>query len=425
MMDNQRIYSNKFFVYSKRLKIMNINKPLDTILTATCPACGLLCDDVMIKHNQEKLEVSENTCAKSIQFFEQSLIQKSPRIKGRSVNLPAAITYAVQLLQHAKSPLFSGMSTDVQGFRAVFNLAQKTQASIRHIHAESSARNTQVMQSTGWYTTTLSEVKNRAEVIVCIGTNIITHNPRFFERFVWVKDSLFVKPDDRKIIYIGDNLNTQAGQSPHGQQTESLQCSSAQLPEVMASLRALVLDKKIKASEVGGIAIHTLQTLAETLKQSKYSVLAWCAKDLDYAHAELTIQNITETVNALNQTTRAAGLHVGGSDGDTSVNYANAWLTGFVLNNQFNTHDLTVWINSFSPEKAPPASSHPIIVIGNANTTFVTEPEVFIPIATPGLDSKGTLFRVDGTIALPLKKIRNTDMPTLAEIVHKIEEALV
>ena len=49
---------------------------------------------------------------------------------------------------------------------------------------------------------------------------------------------------------------------------------------------------------------------------------------------------------------------------------------------------------------------------------------VFIPIATPGLDCSGTLFRVDSAVILPLKKVRENDLPTLNDVVRQIEVLL-
>jgi formylmethanofuran dehydrogenase subunit B len=153
-------------------------------------------------------------------------------------------------------------------------------------------------------------------------------------------------------------------------------------------------------------------------------VLAWIAKDLDFPHAELTIQNITETVSILNQTTRAAGLPLGGSDGDSSTNNAHTWLSGLALNNAHVEHDCMVWVNSFSAEKQPPQTNKPLIAFGNTDSKFATEPDVFIPIASPGMDSNGTLFRVDSSVILPLKKLRENDLPTLNEVVNRIEGLL-
>ena len=356
-----------------------------------------------------------------------------------------AITHTAKLLKASQQPLFAGLSTDVQGFRALYNLAQKTNARLQHMNAQSTARNMKVLQSTGWQTTTLTEVKNRADVIVCIGSDIVSHNPRFFERFINV-DGMFVNAKQREVIFIGENLESTAGILPNTTPASLLACKAVDLPEITLVLRALVTDKKLKATEVAGVKISDLQAIANKLKTAKYAVLAWVAKDLDFAHAELTIQNITETVAILNNTTRAAGLPLGGSDGDTSVNNANTWLSGLTLNDEAVEHDLMIWVNSFNMEKLPPESDKPLIVIGNANlagaacsreATLLNDeaksrlqaaptksPAVFIPIATPGLDCSGTLFRVDSSVILPLKKIRENALPTLSEVVRGIEALL-
>ena len=51
-------------------------------------------------------------------------------------------------------------------------------------------------------------------------------------------------------------------------------------------------------------------------------------------------------------------------------------------------------------------------------------PDVYIPIATPGLDCSGTLFRVDSAVILPLKKVRENALPTLSEVVSAIEKLI-
>ncbi len=397
-------------------------------VVATCPACGLLCDDMSLEIKQSGIKVLNTNCTKSIQFFEQPLGETTPKINGESVTLQQAISHAVTLLKSSKNPLFAGLSSDVQGFRAVYSLAQKTNGHLQHLNSESMARNMAVLQSTGWQTTTLTEVKNRADVLMCIGTDIVSHNTRFFERFIWLSQdssAMFTDSSKREVIYIGENLNTQAGVSPDGKQPTSINCSQSDLPEILAVLRALIAGKKLKMQTVAGVQVSGLLAIADKLKQAKYAVLAWIAKDLDYAHAELTIQTITETVALLNsQTSRAAGLSLGGSDGDTSANNANTWLSGFSLNDDKFDHDAMVWTNSFSANKLPGKTDFPLIVLGNANTTFEQIPDVFIPIATPGLDCVGTSFRVDSAVILPLKKVRENKLLTLSEVVTQIEALL-
>ena len=393
-------------------------------MIATCPACGLLCDDVLIENNNNKINVLTKGCEKTVRFFEQALIDTSPQIYGKPVMLQQAIAHATKLLKASQQPLFAGLSTDVQGFRALYNLAQKTNASLQHMNAQSTARNMKVLQSTGWQTTTLTEVKNRADVIVCIGTDILSHNPRFFERFVDC-DGMFISAKQREIIFIGENIDIEAEISPKATPSSLLACRAVDLPEITMVLRALVADKTLTATEVAGVKVSDLQTVADKLKQAKYAVLAWVAKDLDFPHAELTIQNITETVAILNQTTRAAGLPLGGSDGDTTANNANTWLSGLALNDQVVEHDLVVWVSSLNGDKWPPKpDKKPLVVLSNSNFSYSTVPDVFIPIATPGLHCSGTLFRVDSSVILPLKKICENDLPTLSEVVSKIEALL-
>ena len=422
-------------------------------ITATCPACGLLCDDVLVENNNNKIKVLNTNCQKAITFFEEPFDDATPQINGKPASLQQAISHAAKLIKASQQPLFAGLSTDVAGFRSLYHLSQKTNGSLQHINAASMARNLKVLQSTGWQTTTLTEVKNRADVIVCFG-DVTTHNPRFFERFVDV-DGMFISAKQRKIIFIGGNI--QKADAPAGAWVlacrpalESSSPVAIDLPDITLVLRALVAGKTLKATEVAGIKVSDLQIVADVLKTAQYAVLAWVAKDLDFAHAELSIQNITETVTILNNTTRAAGLPLGGSDGDTSANNANTWLSGLALNddalNNKDLHDLMVWVNSFGSDKQPPKTDKPLIIIGNANivgaafsreATFLNDeklsrlqaaptnsPTIFIPIATPGLDCSSTLFRVDSAVVLPLKKLRENDLPTLGEVLGVIEALL-
>ncbi len=397
--------------------------------TAICPACGLLCDDIKLESNNNKIKVlsagNKKRCEKAVRFFEQPLNDATPQINGKPASLQQAIAHAAKLIKTSQQPLFAGLSTDVAGFRSLYHLSQKTNASLQHINAQSTARNMKVLQSTGWQTTTLTEVKNRADVIVCFG-DVAKHNPRFFERFVNI-DGMFVTAKQREIIFIGEKNIKYDALQPSIHEA----CRVDDLPEITIVLRALVAGKMLKISEVAGVKVRDLQAVADKLKTAKYAVLAWVAKDLDFPHAELTIQNITETVAILNQTTRAAGLPLGGSDGDTSANNAHTWLNGKVhadlgaTNSPSTKPDLQVWVNSFNPD-APPSVCHtPTIVLGNANTPWAEHAGVFIPVATPGLDCTGSLFRVDGAVTLPLKKVRANDLPTLSEVVSQIEAALI
>ena len=329
--------------------------------------------------------------------------------------------------------------------RSVLSLADKVGATLDHMNNYSSLRNTLVVQNSGWQVTTLTEVRNRVDLLVVVGTDIVSHNPRFFERNIWNKESMFGQDTaSREVVYLGgQNINTQAGVSPNGKQPTVLPCDLNRLPEVVATINAIVSGKKLAVTEVAGIKLTDLENLAEKLKAAKYSVVTWVSSDLNITHAELTVQSITELVIKLNAKTRSSGLPLGGSEGDYSVNQASTWTSGYPTRNRFTRKhpeydpyqfssdkmlangeaDALLWISSFNPDKTPPAVNIPTIVIGHANMV-AKDADVFIPVGTPGIDHKGTMFRIDSSVSLPLSQLRSSELPSLSEVIAAIEAAL-
>ena len=85
--------------------------------------------------------------------------------------------------------------------------------------------------------------------------------------------------------------------------------------------------------------------------------------------------------------------------------------------------DALFWVSSFNPDRTPPAARIPTVIFGHARMKLDKEPDVFIPIGTPGADHKGVMFRTDNVVSLPLQKLRNSTLPTLAEVLSAIEQA--
>jgi formylmethanofuran dehydrogenase subunit B len=406
-----------------------MNSPNNTALPIMhcCPACGLLCDDLLFTSSSPV--IIKNACAKSIHFFEKAFIDKAstPSIAGKPIDLNTAIQAVATILSKANQPLFAGLGTEVQGMRALMRLAEKTSATLDHIHSEGTIHNTLAMQNSGWQTTTLTEIKNRADVILAIGTDIVSSHPRFFEKLVWNTDSLFNKPKP-EVIYLGvaeQNTN---------------------LPEIMNALNALTnqknpLNKKPDSELVGGVTIAALKLILEKLKAAQYGVIVWSASSLKFPHAELTVQSITQLIAKLNETNRVTGLPLNSGDGDSSVNNTSTWLSGYPTRNRFtNTHaqydayhfsakrqlnscDTLLWVSTFNAH-LPPACDASTIVIGHPDMQFDKMPDVFIPVGIPGVDHAGTMFRMDSSVAMPLKKIRDTKLPTLSDVISQIETKL-
>lgn len=418
-----------------------------TVESVTCPFCGLLCDDLTVSRATDgALSVTQNGCQKSVTFFGRKPSTPAPRVDGKETSLASAVARAAEILANARTPLIGGLGTEVQGMRAVMSLADPAGATIDHMNSRGFMRNLQVIQNSGWQTCTLTEVRNRVDLLIVVATDVVSVYPRFFERQIWNKESMFGQDTStREVVYLGGrNLDTTAGVAPDGRKPDVLPCDLAQLPEVIATLRALAAGKKIHATEVAGIAVADLQKLADRLKAAQYSVVAWATGALDFPHAELTVQNITELVKTLNLTTRSSGLPLGGTDGEMNANQVSAWISGYPVRTSYASGhpeydpyhfaadkllasgeaDALFWISSFSPDRTPPATSVPTVVFGHADMKLEQEPAVFIPVGTPGVDHNGVYFRSDNVVSLPIDQLRQSALPSLSAVLTAIEQAL-
>ena len=376
------------------------------------PFCGISSDDLKIQATGNVIKVLENGDAVTRAGFEQVPTDTQPRIGGKNATLDQAVAAAAGYLRDARLPLFGGFGTDVNDTRAALSLADRCGAVLDQARAEGGLRNLLVLSDTGWVACTLAELKNRAEVVVVFGSDIEADFPRFFERFVWNKETLFGQDtSQREIIYIGRTPAGDASTSPSGRKAQVLPCSAESYPEVAAALNALARGVSLQAESIGGIAVTELQTVIDKLKAASYSVVTWAAGHLNYAHAELTVQQLCQAVVALNKSgaTRSAVLPLGGQDGDRTASQVFAWQTGYPTRISYargypeydpyhnstsrllanGEADVLVWVATINAKQTPPVASIPTIVIGRSGMVFEKEPEVFIPVGAPGIDHAG------------------------------------
>src|SRR3546814_654998 len=122
----------------------------------TCPFCGLACDDLTIEREGDRLSVREAGCARSRAQFERPQPAAEPQIDGNASDLESAVARAADLLQDSRLPLFAGLATDVDGMRAVMQLADRIGGVVDHAGSDALFRNLRTLQDSGWITTTLS-----------------------------------------------------------------------------------------------------------------------------------------------------------------------------------------------------------------------------------------------------------------------------
>ncbi|MCQ8183586.1 formylmethanofuran dehydrogenase subunit B [Methylomonas sp. SURF-1] len=410
------------------------------------PFCGIGTDDLTIRVDGVTLQVAANGCAVNTPAFEQPLTDSTPRIAGQAASLEAAVTKAAQLLRDTRQPVIGGCATDVNGMRALLALADKTGAVVDNINFNAARRNLLAMQDSGWMNTTLAEVKNRCDLLLIIGTDPEVFAPRFFEHFMWNEQAMFLEStDQRDVIYLGKTPAGKAPVSPSGKTPTVLACDDADLPDVVAVLSALIRNQPLQLETVGNIAVSALQKIADRLRQARYGVVLWSAGKLTFEHAELTVQAICNIVKDINmQGTRCSGLPLGGKEGDYTANQVCGWTTGYPARVNFakgypeydpflfdsqamianGEADALVWVQAYNSMATPPRTDLPTIVVGRSGMQLEHEPDVFIPVGTPGIDHAGHVYRMDSVVALRLKKLRDSGLPSTAEVLNAIEQAL-
>jgi len=410
------------------------------------PFCGIGTDDLTIQVDGVSLKVVENGCAVNTPAFEQAITDTRPRVDGKDVSLDVAVAKAAALLKNTNQPVIGGCATDVNGMRALLALADRSGAVVDNMNFTGARNNFLALQDSGWMNTTLAEVKNRCDLLLVVGIDLEGFSPRFFERYLWNKESMFM--DDtakREVIYLGKAPSGTASTSPDGQTALVFECANENLPDVVAVLRALVKGNPIRVDSVGGIAVADLQGIADKLKAASYSVVTWAAGALAYSQAELTVQTISEMVKDINdRNTRSSGLPLGGKEGDQTANQVCGWTTGYPARTRFSSGfpeydpflndanfllgngeaDALVWVQAFNAKAVPPETALPTIVVGRSGMTFAKEPDVFIPVGTPGIDHVGHAYRMDNVVAIRLKKLRESGLPSTFDVLHAIEQAL-
>ncbi|HEU5294974.1 MAG TPA: formylmethanofuran dehydrogenase [Burkholderiaceae bacterium] len=399
----------------------------------TCPFCALLCDDLAIAH-ADAAASSANPCprsAASVSRLAATPAAASALIDGRSATLDAALDAAANRVAAWCQPLLAGLATDIAGARAVFRLAARIGAICDHADGASLMHGLRALQDRGQYIATLAEVRSRAELVVCVGTPAVARFPLFFRRIGIGEPG---SPCQR-LVFLGSAAPVDL---PPSLAVDVVPGSGDPLADLQ-QLNALAARQWLREADA------SLRQLADRLRDSRYSALVWEAATLP-AQGALVVEALNRLVGTLNRSTRAATIGLGGSDGGHSVNQTLAWLSGLPLRTRFASEGLQhephrfdaarllaqgavdglVWISSFDPQRLPPATERPLVVLGPpAMAARVRSDDcVFIPVATPGLNAAGHLFRTDGPVVVPVFAVRDDALSGVAQVIDGITHRL-
>lgn len=402
-----------------------------------CPFCSLHCDDIKLDLKDNKLylknEVPKSCKDKFEKFNQKSYQNQSSKIKGKICSNDEASNYAKRLLSQSKETIIYNSSSDVNITRELLHSASKINAIIDHANSPIFLKNVGIFQRRGYMATSLTEIKNKSDVVILFSNKILNTYPRLLEKFLVPKNSFSINSKNKKIYIIGDKMSNVADCKLKDKRITFIDFNNKNIP--------LLLDSLTKRENISELNNTIFSKLSNDIIKSKYLSVLWATSEYSaYKECDQIIHKISDYVVAINEKTRAGCLCLAGNDGDVSAIQTLGWMTGFPSRIKFtgnyfeydkdtnnarhlislNSCDLVLHINVISEKKLILNKKHKNIVIGRLSTKFNIDPDVFIPCGVPGIDYPGHVFRTDNVVSLPLTAVKIPNLKSTQEILREI-----
>ena len=402
----------------------------------TCPFCSLHCDDIQVEVNNNKFKViSENIkdCTSKIEYFNiKNTSNLTAIIQNKKINFDKAMDSARKMIHKSNDITLVNHGTDVNGVRSLLNFAASHSCVVDHVNSKYLYRNLGIIQRKGYMATSLTETRNRSDVVILFGNNILKKSPRLIDKVIFPKHSLCTNLKSRKLLLVGDfDAQSVKMAKKNKNHVEHFKIDLNDTPEILTKLMS---DDKLP---------NNLEGIRKITKKSKYLVASWTTSDFDKCNdPDYVISSISDFILSINKTSRAACMPIAGSLADATSSQTMSWITGFPSRVKFNgksffhdrnicdsqeiirnrNTDLAIHISTVNHNKIVLNDKIKNIFIGHINSTFNIKPDIFIPVGNPGIDHRGIMFRTDNVVSVLLDKIREIELLSTQDVVNMLSE---
>jgi formylmethanofuran dehydrogenase subunit B len=360
---------------------------VSVINAVTCPICGCLCDDIEVTVVNNEVVKVKNGCAvceakymgyKSKHRIRQPLIRKD----GKFVPVPMkeAIHKAVEILANANYPILYGWSsTNCEAQRLGVELAEEVGGVLDNTAVVCHGPSLMGTQEVGIPTSTLGQIRHRAEVIIYWGCDPWSAHPRHLERYTSFTEGRFEDSEWKSYL---NKVKAAAGKkkllslqrvSPKKQRTtvaesvvfnkppETLRKEGRKLIvidvrksmtaeiadyfiqvepnkdyELMQAIRALVKDEELDVDQVGGVPVDYLREVVDTLVNCKFGVIFFGMGLTQSAGKFRNIEVAISLTQDLNMRTKFLIMPMRGHFNVSGANIVFAWQSGYAFGVDFS-----------------------------------------------------------------------------------------
>lgn len=414
-----------------------------------CGFCGLACDDLEVEVSGAAVRVVRACADATALLTRNGAVPPTPRVCGRPASLEDATRAAASHLSTARAAAMTGLGADLSGLRRLYDIAVSAGASFDHWASGGLFANLERLSRRGWIAATLAEVRNRCDLLVVLGPDPSGVFPRLFEKMMpalpRATDSdtppLFIRSEPtRQVVVLGGPLSEAARTALRSCEVSEIALTPDQVAPAAAALAGLLAGRSGMPLEkvLPEAAAAELPAVAERLKAAHYAVFTWNAGTFAPEDAASVAEAAAAAVDHLSVATRAAVFPLGGADNVTGAHQMSLWRFGYPLRTvvgagtarhapelyataaALKDADLVLHASAFRPSAPPAFEGGPVIALCHPDTVFAREPDVFIPVGTPGVDHAGHVFRMDAVVCLPLKALRSAGLPSMAEAASAI-----
>lgn len=414
-----------------------------------CAYCGCLCDDIRVTVEDNRIIKVEKACAlgtsKFTNYNRGRLTRPVVRKDGKpiEVDIDEAMERSAEILANAKYPLLYGWSsTSNEAISAGLELAEEVGGVYENTSTLCHGPSILAVHDIGESTSTLGDIKNRADVIVYWGANPVEAHPRHLTRYTLRPEGFFRKRREERTLIVVDVRRTATARMAD----RFLQVQPGSDFEVLTALRMLVMDGEIDQEEVAGTPVAELEEIAELLIGCEFCALFFGLGLTMSRGKSRNIDAALSLVRDLNRRTKAVIMANRGHGNVTGANVVATWTTGYPFAVDFSLGyptynpgdtsavdilrrddtDATLVVASDPLSNFPHAVvrnliKNPLIAVDPHRTPTTTMADIAIPAAFVGIEAPGTGYRMDG-IPLPLYKLVEPPEGVLSdeEILHRI-----
>ncbi|GAC1334575.1 MAG: formylmethanofuran dehydrogenase subunit B [Isosphaeraceae bacterium] len=381
--------------------------PDPSVLHVVCPACGCLCDDGSLTIAKDRIIAFEALCPKGLAWFQvegQSLEGPGATINGIPSSLESALDRVVELLRRSVAPILLGLNlAGIETQRVAVALADCLKA---RVHLGGSLAVTRAFQNVGRVSSTLGEIKQRAEIALFWFVDPVSTHPRFLERF-------FGGVPKCKLVVVDQQANATAAFTDR-----LILISPGNAVETIQAVRARL---------AGIVPIDPIvEELAEMIDEAAYGVMFYDSATLSQVEAE-EIFLLTRELNGNGR--RFVAMELGSSGNSAGADAVLTWQTGYSSAVDFSTGhprpflgdwadtDLALVVSDDFERFSLQLKGIPSILISpNATAHCAT---VAIRTRTPCLNADETIVRADG-VWLPVRAPFPSELPTDRQLLDEI-----